>query len=435
MRKNTHFHATDLHGVSRLAVAAAEGVVDLVEALHEKILHVSVPGVGAGGITGFAYRQVRASMAIVSNWCDVLLARAAAPGEKASSAERETALAILNGLMGDYLADSGNPLAIHMRLRHDGQPLELKKRALAATLPGANGKLLILIHGLCRCDLQWRRGGHDHGAALACDLGYTPVYLHYNSGLHVSTNGREFAGLMEALVKQWPVALEEVAILAHSMGGLVARSACYYGKAAGHAWPQHLGKMIFLGTPHHGAPLERGGNWLTVVLGRNAYTAPFARLGKIRSAGITDLRYGNLLDEDWEGHDRFEQVEDHRQPVPLPKGVKCYTIAGTAGRRAGDLRDRLLGDGVVPLDAALGRHPQRSRTLSFPKSRQWVAYGIHHLDLLGRLEVYEKIREWLAQEARQKPQAKLHGQVPIATGRRRQISHRVGSRDADSGSN
>jgi pimeloyl-ACP methyl ester carboxylesterase len=208
--------------------------------------------------------------------------------------------------------------------------------------------------------------------------------------------------LMEALVKHWPVPVEEVAILAHSMGGLVARSACYYGKAAGHAWLEHLDKIIFLGTPHNGAPLERGGNWLGATLGRSTYTAPFARLGRIRSAGITDLRYGNLLDEDWQGRDRFEHAADSRRPVPLPAGVKCYAIAATTGRRAGDFKDRFLGDGLIPLDTALGRHGLRPYTLSFPKSRQWVAYGIHHLDLLGRLEVYEKIREWLAQSTRKR---------------------------------
>lgn len=313
--KNGHFHVSDLHGVSRLAVAAVEGMIDLVEALHGKIIHPSLPEGATGGITGFAYRNLRVSMLIVNRWCDLLLAQPAAPGENVSSTQRETALAILNGLMGDYLVDSGNLLAIQMRLRHNGQPLELKKRALAAAIPGVNGKLLILVHGLCRCDLQWRRGGHDHGAALARDLGYTPIYLHYNSGLHVSVNGREFSAMMEALVQQWPVPISEMVILAHSMGGLVARSACYYAQAADHIWLQHLGKMIFLGTPHHGAPLERGGNWLTAVLGRSAYTAPFARLGKIRSAGITDLRYGNLLDEDWGGATASS--------MPLITGGRC----------------------------------------------------------------------------------------------------------------
>lgn len=123
------------------------------------------------------------------------------------------------------------------------------------------------------------------------------------SGLHIPTNGREFADLLEALITCWPVPVEELAIIGHSMGGLLARSAWHYGNAAGHDWSRHLNKLVFLGTPHHGAPLERGGNWVDIVLGASPYTAPFARLGRIRSAGITDLRHGYLLDEDWEGRE------------------------------------------------------------------------------------------------------------------------------------
>lgn len=403
MKNDGHFHASDLHAISRLALAAVEHVIDLVESLHARVLPAPNAKVPADGIADFAYGKARAYTAEVGRWFDSLLeSPPAAPGDRISSDQREAVLAALNGVMGDFLEASGNPLAIEMRLRVDGQPLALDRRALAAAIPQATGKVLILVHGLCRCDLQWRRGGHDHGAALARDLGYTPVYLHYNSGLHVSTNGRRFAELMEALVRHWPRPVEEVAILTHSMGGLVARSACYYGKAEGQGWLRHLKKMIFLGTPHHGAPLERGGNWLHEALGRSALTAPFARLGRIRSAGITDLRYGSLLDEDWEGRDRFEQADDCRRPVPLPKGVMCFAMAGTTGRRAGDIRDRLLGDGLVPLATALGQHESPALTLKFPKSRIWIAYGMHHLDLLSRVEVYEKIREWLAQPARKK---------------------------------
>src|SRR4030095_10668393 len=147
-------------------------------------------------------------------------------------------------------------------------------------------------------------------SVLARELGFTPLYLHYNSGRHISTNGREFADLMEALVGQWPVPVEELVIMGHSMGGLVTRSACYYSALAGHDWLRRLRKLVFLGTPHHGAPLERGGNWIEILLGVSPSNAPFARLEKIRSAGITDLRYGNLLDEDWEGRDRFEHSAD-----------------------------------------------------------------------------------------------------------------------------
>jgi hypothetical protein len=124
--------------------------------------------------------------------------------------------------------------------------------------------------------------------------------------------------------------------------------------------------------------------------------APFARLGRIRSAGITDLRYGNLVDEDWEGRDRFARTGDVRQTVPLPEGVSCYAIAATTGKRVGDLHDRLIGDGIVPLRSALGLHSNARLTLSFPPSRQWIGCGMNHLDLLDHPDAYAKIRQWLS---------------------------------------
>jgi pimeloyl-ACP methyl ester carboxylesterase len=266
---------------------------------------------------------------------------------------------------------------------------------LAAAIPEAGGKLLVLLHGLCMSDLQWKRKGHDHGDALARDLGYTPVYLHYNSGRHVSTNGHAFAEQLESLVKNWPTLVTELVLIGHSMGGLVVRSACHYGAQEKHQWPRRLDKVVFLGTPHHGAPLERGGNWVDVLLSSTAYSAPLARLGKIRSAGITDLRYGNLVDEDWQQRDRFARSRDSRVPVPLPEGVACFAIAASTGRSAGDLSDRLLGDGIVPLASALGKNANPKLAVTFEPSRQWVAYDTHHLDLLSRPEVYAHIKGWL----------------------------------------
>jgi hypothetical protein len=154
--------------------------------------------------------------------------------------------------------------------------------------------------------------------------------------------------------------------------------------------------MAFLGTPHHGAPLERGGNWVDVILGATPYAAPFARLGKIRSAGITDLRYGNVLDEHWKGRDRFARARDTRQAVPLPDGARSYAIAATTGKKPRDLRDRLLGDGLVPVSSALGQHEDSRRALGFPQSRQWIGYGMNHLDLLGRPEVSDQIVRWFS---------------------------------------
>lgn len=393
---------SDLRGCSRLAVEATIGVTDLVEAMHHRIARgPGLPGRSSRartrGITGLVYRLIRGITRLTGGGIDVALAQLSPQlDQMASTPRREALLAALNGVLGDHLAASNNPLTIPMRLRRDGQPLELSREALAAAIPRPGGKVLLLAHGLCMNDLQWRWKGHDHGAALAADAGYTPVYLHYNSGLHISTNGRALAEMIETLLRAWPVPVDELALLGHSMGGLVARSACHYGKLAGHDWPRHLRKLVFLATPHHGSPLERGGNGIDLLLGASSYTAALARLGKIRSAGITDLRHGSLLDEDWEQRDRFARAKGHRPAaVPLPDGMQCHAIGASLVPEERGLSGQLLGDGLVLLSSALGRHRDPGRNLSFPESRQWIGYGMSHFDLLGRREVYERISQWL----------------------------------------
>jgi hypothetical protein len=180
------------------------------------------------------------------------------------------------------------------------------------------------------------------------------------------------------------------------MGGLVTRSACQHAALAQQQWPRHLRKIVFLGTPHHGAPLERHGHGLQRLVGSSSYTAPLARLGMIRSAGITDLRHGSVLDQDWHKQDRFGQPHDTRQPLPLPQGVACYAVAASNGKRHGDLADTWLGDGLVPMDSALGRHAEARHTLAFDPAHQSLHYATSHWDLLDKPAVYEQIRHWLA---------------------------------------
>jgi len=390
----------DLRGASRLAVEATRGVTALVEAMHRTVASgPAVLGRPLEGpvrcLTGPVYDTIRGVTKLVGVGIDVAL-RQLAPllGEGLPGPEREALLASVNGVLGDYLRETANPLAIQMRLRHDGQPLVLEPEALRASLPSATGKLLVLAHGSSMNDLQWTRGGHDHGAALGRDLGFTPLYLHYNSGLHVSTNGRELAGLLEQLCASWPRRLEGLVLLGHSMGGLLARSACHAAEADALRWRKKLRALVCLGSPHHGAPLERGGAWLEAVLGLSRYSEPFARLGRIRSAGVTDLRFGYVLDEHWQGRDRFALTADRRTPLPLPTGIPCYAIAGTMAQ--GPRPRRLPGDGLVPVDSALGRHPRPALSLDFPHDHQWIAWGTGHVDLLRRRRVYSRMRRWLS---------------------------------------
>jgi pimeloyl-ACP methyl ester carboxylesterase len=402
MARRAPIRNADLRGAARLATDATAGLTDLVEAMHERVARL--PGVPAprldgrtSGLTGLVYKTIRGVARVVGGSIESLLGLlvpALAPDETVP--EREALIAALNGVLGDYLAATANPLATSMALRRDGRALQLDAAALAANLPDVSGNVLVMIHGLCMNDLQWTREGHNHGAALGSALGLTPIYLHYNSGLHVSLSGRAFAQQLEHLVDQWPQPVQRLALVGHSMGGLLARSALHYGTQAGHRWPMRLTDMVFLGTPHHGAPLERAGNWVDIVLGATPYAAPFARLGKVRSAGITDLRHGNLLDEDWVGRDRSSRHADRRQHLPLPTEVRCCAVAGSLGQRSGDLKDSLLGDGLVPLASALGQHRNPARCLVFPQDRQWIGYGMNHLDLLKHPEVYAQLLRWLA---------------------------------------
>ncbi|HEY2015323.1 MAG TPA: hypothetical protein VGH38_17565 [Bryobacteraceae bacterium] len=402
MAKTSPIHPSDIAGLGRLAIDATMGVSALVEALHGNIARApgifDTPSDGpASGIPGLVYQGIRSVTGLVGVGIDALLPQLLPLLPQGRPApERDAILAALNGVMGDYLAAAGNPLAISMGLRRKGRALSLETPALAAAIPHAGRKLIVLIHGLCMNDRQWTRKGHNHGTALARDLGYTAIHLHYNSGLHISTNGQDFARMLENLVGQWPVPVEEIVILAHSMGGLVSRSAVHYATAAGHKWPGRLRKMIFLGAPHHGTPLERLGNAMTAGLHLSPYTDAFARLGEIRSSGITDLRYGNLLEEDWCGRDRFDRSGDLRSPVPLPAKVQCYAIAANLEKKSG-LNTALLGDGIVPVNSALGRHPDPRMNLSFADSRQWVGYAMNHFDLLSKPAVYGQIRLWLAE--------------------------------------
>ena len=388
--------ADDLRGVSKLAINATTGITDLVEAMHRNIARI--PGITpsledgrTNGITGFVYRTVRGVTHVVGGGIDAALALAAPMfGNFTDVPARDALQAALNGVLGDHLVVTNNPLAITMQFRLNGEALTLSKEALMSAIPHATGKVLVLIHGLCMNDRQWsmaRPDGtvHDHGAALQNDLGYTAVYLRYNTGLHVADNGKAFAAVLEALMAAWPVKVKELAIVAHSMGGLVTRSACHYADENAQAWRKQLKKIVFLGTPHQGAPLERGGHWIDIILGATPYASPFAKLGKVRSTGITDLRHGSVVDEAGKNH-----------PVlPLPGKVKCFAIAATTGQQNGDLQDRLLGDGLVPLASALGEHNDATLSLNFPADRKVTLYATNHMQLLSAARAYEAVKTFL----------------------------------------
>ena len=397
---------SDIQGIAQLATQATASVTRIAEGVHRSVWDtVGIPGGEipgqTRGITGLVYKSVHDGALLVGHGVDTVLSWLSPVLDPTEDAEhetlrRETLTAALNGVMGDRLVESGNSFATPMTLRYQRKTLKWHD---LPPMPDVTGKVLVLIHGLCMSDLQQNalhKGyGVDHGEALASALGYTPVYLRYNSGLHTSQNGRELSTLLEQLATYWPRPIEDLSVVAHSMGGLVIRSACHYASQEASRWTEPLKHIIFLGTPHHGAPLEQAGNWLDVILGSTPYTAPFTKLVGLRSAGITDLRYGHLLDEDWHGHDRFLNRPDSRQVVPLPESVACYTVAASTSEGRGALANRLIGDGLVPLNSALGQHEDTRRDLLFAKDSQWITCPTNHMELLSNPEVTRQLVQWL----------------------------------------
>ena len=406
--KRFSLRPSDLRGVTQLATQATLGVATMTEGVHHAVLRsLGAPDHAqqrTQGLTGMVYRAVHGVTELVGKglqtaftkmepWLESLVE---APPE---TFEREAILAALNGVMGDRLARSHNPLATAMTLRYQGKVLNLHTPQLP---PSVTGKVLLMIHGLCMNDLQWqpsaRKGKSavsDHGATLCIERGYTPIYLRYNTGLHTSQNGRELALMLEQLLAKWPHPIDELTVLVHSMGGLVIRSVVHCAQQDSLQWTKWLKNIVFLGTPHHGAPLERAGNWVDTILATTAFSKPFAKLGQIRSAGITDLRFGNVLDSDWQDHDRFHRKPDARQALPLPTGVACFTIAATTGTQRSPLAERVIGDGLVPLPSALGQHADRHHQLAFAKTAQAVVYRTHHMELLHSPEVTRQLLSWL----------------------------------------
>ena len=398
MHRNTYKLSSDLKGLNSITTDTVSSITDIVEALHYKI--ISFGGIlGANknnrtsGITGMIYRIIRGITKLAGGGIDIALEPISRVLEKKeSSPQREAVISALNGVIGDYLVARNNPFAVSMQFRRSGESIDIL--ALSEELQQAGSKLVIMMHGLCMNDLQWSRQGHNHGTALFADLGYIPIYIRYNSGLHISENGREFSELLEMLIQQLPQSTE-LYIVAHSMGGLVSRSACELAKNTKHSWLNHLKKIIFLGTPHHGAPLEKGGNWIDNILELNPYSKPFSRLGKIRSSGITDMRYGYITDKDWKGQDRFQFSEIQRISIPLPEKVQCYAIAASTGKKSNKLNDNLIGDGLVPVNSALGQHKNTDLKLNFPKTHQYIIRNINHLELLNNSKVYEILKKYL----------------------------------------
>ena len=413
--------AAEMRGLRDLLVAAIRGGGETVEAMHASIARIPfgilerVPPTRLSaiaarrlhdGIARWVYGGIRGGVALAGGAAGLALApigEARRDADGPAPASWDHVLGALNGVVGDRLERDRNALGMRMEFRHGGRRLELDAASLRRSHPGAAPRVAVFVHGLAGSERVWSFYSEEHygdlettyGTRLQNELGYTPLYVRYNSGLHISENGARLAEEMERLVRAWPVAVEEIALVGHSMGGLVVRSACHQATQAGGSWVDAVRHVFCLGSPHLGAPLEKLGNVAGWLLAQSEVARPLGRIVNGRSAGIKDLRFGYLVDEDWRGRDLDALLENNRHDIPFLDAATHYFIAATVTRSPRHPLGFVLGDTLVRFPSAAGRAGTPARRIPFR-----VEHGHHlgrmtHLRLLNHPAVYDQIRRWL----------------------------------------
>lgn len=348
-----------------LANRATGGSARMPQAIHDSLSRTFYSGIGAGmraATAGFRAAETRGVGARL----------------EAEAGGRQV-LSVINGFIGDRLAEDRPEFAIVMSVRLHGSDVPLDEAHLAAVFPNATQDLVVFLHGLGENDDSWNRrrdeNGGTYGSRLAEEAGWTPIYLRANSGLPVAENGVALASLLDELVSAWPTEVRRIALVGHSMGGLVLRSACAVVTDAEAPWTLLVTNVVTLGTPHLGAPLERTVNVSARVLGILPESAPFRRILEYRSVGILNLRQGLAADVQHLPHARYHLVagtlaDSHRHPV-----------------------SEVLGDLFVRYPSAVGR-PRWGRAM-FPDADVLHVPGTQHFALLNHPDVYTAMKAWL----------------------------------------
>ncbi len=398
----------EIGAVSRLGGRAFGGLVSRIEQVHQAITgRVFAPAgpVGAparvvhDSITRGVYQAVRGAGAAAGALGGTAVSLLRIGGQPAGRDRGgNLALAALNAIAGDQLGPDLAPLAIRMAVRAAGCDVHVATRELSAVFGHPTPRLAVFVHGLAETEDSWQRRGarsEPYGPRLQAAFGYTPVYIRYNTGRHVSDNGHDLAGLLDDLRAAWPVRVDELLLVGHSMGGLVIRSACHYGRQESAAWVDRVRHVFYLGSPHLGAPLARAAGFAGWALDKAAETRPFMTLVNGSSPGIKDLRYGYVLADDWAGCDQDSCMRDHRHDTPLLAGANHYTISATLTADPGHPLGAAAGDLLVQPASAHGRRGAHQH-IPFPVGSQRVLGGMHHFDLLNHPAVWMVIRDLLS---------------------------------------
>ncbi|WP_205699383.1 triacylglycerol lipase [Conexibacter sp. SYSU D00693] len=397
----------ELPDAARLAGDTGAALVDRVRELHEAIAGRSFGPTGGAstparavhdGIARAVYTGVRGGVRAAAGVLGTVAdhhprGRAAKPFSH--DPRGRFVLGAVNGWLGDRLEAQGSTLAVPLAVRHEGEDVPCTPDALAAAFPDATPHVVVFLHGLMESEEAWRLGAADrptYGEALARH-GWSPVLLRANTGLHVHENGRRLAALLEDLVAAWPAGVQRLALVGHSMGGLVLRSACHQAAEEGRAWPRQVKHVVTLGTPHTGAPLERLAARGASLLHRLPEGRPVAAVLRSRSVGIKDLRHGALVATDWAGDDLDALLDDACGEVPLPEGVRHHVVAATLHRDPDHPVSRLLGDLLVQSASAHGKSARR--TIPFEVDDLRHVGGLTHFALLNHPAVLELLEDWL----------------------------------------
>ncbi len=308
-------------------------------------------------------------------------------------------VSVLNGVVGDKLQHTA--LGIAMNFYDQNKPIVLEKNNLLERFAGLNttptSKICILIHGLTDNETTWSfRDKSDYGSMLKNDLAFTPFYVRYNTGLHISDNGQALAQIIERLYQSYPIDIEEICIIAHSMGGLITHSACHYAQELGLTWATRLKYIFLLAAPHLGSFLEKFTNITTNILEKvpNWHTRLVGKVLNLRSAGIKDLRFGYLTESDWKDQDADRLLCNNKTPPPMLSGVSYYVISGRMTQKEKHWISQLFGDFLVRNSSATARSNNIGE-FNFPSENHFEFAKTYHHQLSARMDVYEKIVGWI----------------------------------------
>lgn len=378
--------------IGRTFSFTVERIVEPVEGMHRAIAGRWFSVLGNTGqpvrrvhdtLAGTVYSSIRLAGTLVGAGLDMAITT--------RSDRADAVQAFTNGIWGDRLGRHEERLGITMGIRNrDGQTMVLGPK-LESAFPEATGHLVVLVHGLVNTERVWRGTATDQGLVdkLEAHPALTPISLRYNSGQKVSTNGELLASLLDHLHHDWPVPVESLALVGHSMGGLVIRSACKIAETNDSAWLADVSDVVALGSPHLGAPLEKLVNAVAWGLNVARETRPLADFLNNRSSGIKDLRFGATTEADWGGTDPDALLVNTVADDPLPANIDHHFVAGVITADRTHPVGVVMGDLMVRTDSAAGR--QR-----LDPTDVVVIGGVRHSDLASEEAVIDQVMDWLA---------------------------------------